>query len=124
MLAGVQKYLRRLADGGPEDDASEVYALLRDPLNAAIVHRDNGARLLQARKALLASRAFRAALEASCRSGSVATAVKALVGLKACGSASPDDERFLLDLSDKIEGDGYRRFHAWLAADLLRRGKS
>lgn len=114
VYAGAQKYLQRLRGHEPTGEAGETYMLLRDPLNRALVHRDAAVRLLEGGDRVAAARQFRMAADAALQSGSAATAVKALVGLRACGAASAADEEDLRRLSGEVEGRGYRRFRAWL----------
>jgi hypothetical protein len=96
--------------GDEKAPADDTYLLLRDPLNYALVQRDDALRLMKEGKARKAATALRRARDAALRSGSLATALKAIVGLHAWKCASATDRRRLAALCPKIEGSGYRRY--------------
>ena len=108
--AHAYKYLSRLRGVETSVEAIETYGLLRDPLNYALVCRDEGVRNLQAGEYKQAACAFRRALEASLVCGSRSTALKSLVGLAATGELSADDRRTLRRVGPQLEGAGYLRY--------------
>lgn len=108
VYAGAEKHLRRL-DGQP---TSDTYQMLRDPLNYALVLRDNAAFKLEAGDPEGAAKLFAAARDAALTCDSAATVIKAVLGLVACGLDTQADRQRLSDALATIQGDGYRTFEA------------
>lgn len=109
-FAHSHKYLSRLRAVDSSDQAVDVYALLRDPLNYAIVCRDVAADHLKRGEVQAAVDAFRLATRAALASGSRATALKGLIGLAACASLTEAETLTLAELAPQIEGAGYQGY--------------
>jgi hypothetical protein len=109
-LANAEKQLDRLGLLPPEQLAAtlNVYRLITDPLNEALVLRDEAERLLDQRDHMQAKLVFEACLRRSEECGSYATMLKAIAGLVACGVPVPQED--LAKCDQKITGWGFRRY--------------
>ena len=109
-LANAEKQLDRLGLLPPEELTAtlNVYRLITDPLNEALVLRDEAERLLGHKDHMQARTVFEACLQRSEECGSYATMLKAIAGLVACGAPVP--QRELAKCDQKITGWGFRRY--------------
>lgn len=112
VLAHVQKQLQGLGQDLPADLelAVAAYELLGDPLNRALVHRNRATTLQRAGRIEEAKREYEAMLALALECGSNATALKALVGLRALGA--PIDRDVALSVSAGVTGKGYEELAA------------
>jgi tetratricopeptide (TPR) repeat protein len=108
-LANIRKYEYKLAGAAEDyDQAIDIYELITDPINRAVLERDAGLAALRLKDLGEARKRFERALDISKRCGSAATELKALVGLIVCGS--PLDRAELERLRGEIGGWGFRRY--------------
>lgn len=109
-LANAEKQLDRLGLLPAEQLAAtlNVYRLITDPLNEALVLRDEAERLFDQGDRLQAKTKFEACLQRAEECGSYATMLKAMAGLVACGL--PISQEALAKCEQKITGWGFRRY--------------